>query len=361
MKRILAAVDSFKGSMSSLEASSVIAEHLRSDNCTVDTMPISDGGEGFLDALASGKQRETVPTQNAIGRPAQADYLVADGGKTLYFELAEAVGIKDLSKGELDVYHASTYGLGTVIRAGIEKYHPERIILGIGGSASDDGGSGLLEALGVKFYDTKGSLLTGLCNAKLASINRIDKTEFDILTAGISLTVLTDVTNPLLGQNGATYVYGGQKGAKQDDFAILEQNMAHFSTLCTSLCSVDQTNVAGAGAAGGVGYGLLVFWNATLSSGIDFILKENNFSSLVQDYDIVISGEGRLDSQSLQGKVISGIIAHRPKELWLVVGSSAMEDCPYPVFAVVPKVATLEESLAKPRECLARLVQELCP
>ncbi len=359
MKRILVAIDSFKGSMSSLEASSVIAENLQNDNCIVDTMPISDGGEGFLDALAKNKLRETAASENAIGKENRSTYLVSEDGKTLYFELAESVGIKDLENNELNVYHASTYGLGMTIRAGIERQHPEKIVLGIGGSASNDGGSGLLEALGVRFYDANGSLLSKMCNEKLALVESIDTSLFEELTKGIKLTVLTDVTNPLLGKNGATYVYGRQKGAKQDDFALLEANMAHFASVCTSLLGIEQTMATGAGAAGGVGYGLLAFWKATLASGIDYILAENNFPELVKSYDIVISGEGRLDSQSLQGKVISGIIKHQPKAVWLVVGSSALDDCPYPVFSVVPTVATLEESMAQPRECLARLIQQI--
>ncbi len=358
MIKTLIISDSFKGSMSSREVGEIIQNNLDSTKYQADVMAISDGGEGFLDAIAYNKKFETTDSVDALGRPNKSRYLVADNGKTLCFELAESVGIKDLKTDELDVFNASTYGLGMTIRSGIEKYKPQSIILGIGGSASDDAGTGLLEALGVKFYDKNDSLIPRMCNKALPNVKKIDITEFAELTRGITVTVLTDVTNPLLGQNGATYVYAPQKGGTLETLPVLENNIKAFADVVTDFFSKDERNHPGAGAAGGVGYGMRAFWNASLLSGIDYVLEENGFASSVQNYDLVISGEGRVDSQSLQGKVLSGIIRHKPKKLCLVVGSSLLESSEYPVYAIVPEVATLEQSMAEPKKYLAKLIKE---
>ncbi len=356
--KTLIIADSFKGSMTSREVGEVIKNNLDDTKYQADVMAISDGGEGFLDAICHNKIFETAASVDAFGRPNSSRYLVGNNGKVLCFELAESVGIKDLKPTELDVFRASTYGLGMTIRAGIEKYRPESIILGIGGSASDDAGAGLLEALGVKFYDKNNKPLFRMCNKALSEVHSMDISEFEELTKGISVTVLTDVTNPLLNENGATYVYAPQKGGTPEALPILEENIKKFSDVVTSFFGHDETCHPGAGAAGGVGYGMRAFWNASLLSGIDFVLDENGFSSSVDGYDLVISGEGRVDSQSLQGKVLSGIIKHKPKKLCLVVGSSLLENSEYPVYAVVPEVATLEQSMADPKTYLAKLVAE---
>ncbi len=355
MLKTLIIPDSFKGSLTSSEVGRIIADNLDKSKYSPYTMTISDGGEGFLEAIAQGKQWDSAPSTDALGRQNTSRYLVH--GDTLCFELAESVGIKDLKKDELDVFSASTYGLGLAVKHGIEKHHPKRIIFGIGGSASNDGGTGLLQALGVKFYDKHRQLLHTMCNKALTDIEYIDTNNFDKLTAGISVKVLSDVTNPLLGPNGATHVYAAQKGGNPQDLPILESNMKHYSHICTQLFNKDTTLTPGAGAAGGVGYGLCSFWNAELASGIEYVLSENGFADSVQDYDLVITGEGRVDSQSLQGKVLSGIIAHNPKKLCLVVGSSLLESCQFPVYAIVPEIASAEQSMAEPEKWLAELVK----
>ncbi len=355
--KTLVMVDSFKGSMSSFEAVSIIAENLDKSIFEPDIMVISDGGEGFLDALRNDRRSDKAKTVDALGRENVSEYLISEDNKTLYFELAESVGIKDLKPVELDVQRASTYGLGLAVKEGILKHRPERVVLGVGGSASNDGGTGMLEAMGVKFFGKEG-VIEQMCAEKLALVESFDTTELDKLIKDIKFSVLTDVKNPLLGKDGATYVYARQKGGNDETLPVLEENMKKYGLVASRHFGKDMTNAEGAGAAGGVGYGMLAFANASLSSGIDFVLSENGFDKEVKNYDLVITGEGRLDSQSLCGKVISGIIERNPKKLALVVGSNALDDCQYPVFPIVPLVATLEESMSDPKASLARLIKE---
>ncbi len=352
--------DSFKGTMSSKEVVTTICDALPKDKYLPIPVVISDGGEGFLDTIlcnVKGLKREKVLSVDCFYRDKVASYLVDLNTKTLYFELAEVVGIKDLKTDELDVFNASTYGLGLLIKDGINKYQPKKIVLGIGGSASDDGGSGMLEALGVKFYNRDNQVLNMMCNQKLKEVVDFDLSEFYELIKGIEFVVLTDVTNPLLKENGATYVFALQKGGKEVDLPILESNLEHFSQVCLKVFNQDYTNISGTGAAGGVGYGMVAFCDAELRKGIDEILKLNDFENLVKDADLVISGEGKIDSQSLQGKVISGIISYKPKRLEFVVGISELENCEYVVHSIVPSVATKEESLSNPKKYLRKLIE----
>lgn len=350
--------DSFKGTLSSKEVAKTIKKNLNPKKYEVDEIIISDGGEGFLDAIENLSTKiDVLEAVDALGRSVKAKYLINDLTNTLFFELAEVVGINKLKQNELDVFHASTYGLGLVIKQAIIN-HPDtkKIIIGIGGSASNDGGAGMLEAMGVKFFDQEHNIISNLCNEKLQYVNTFDVTGLKELIKDIEFIVLTDVTNPLLGLQGATFVYSPQKGAKESDLDILENNLIHFNKLCTSVFNKDYSIVSGAGAAGGVGFGMVAFCNATLRSGIDTLLEINNFNEIVQTYDLIISGEGCVDEQSFQGKVLSGIIKHQPKRLELVVGFSKLESCEYLIHAVVPEVATMEESLKNPKKCLGDLV-----
>ena len=230
-------------------------------------------------------------------------------------------------------------------------------MVGIGGSASNDGGAGMLEAMGVKFCDKDGNLIFGMCNKKLSSIYTLGTESFKKLINGIEFEVLTDVSNPLLGDLGATYVFSPQKGATKNDLIALEENMSIYSQIVKKYFDDDFSEIEGAGAAGGVGFAFIAFMNAKLSLGIDVLLKGYHFDELVEKYDLVITGEGKLDEQSLNGKVISGIMSYSPKELEFVVGSCSLNDLPYKVHAIVPNSATLEEALSKPRESLSKLIK----
>lgn len=358
--KTLVICDSFKGSLSSKEVVTTICDALPKNKYLPTPIIISDGGEGFLDAIENSiahLERVKVISVDCFNRKKEATYLVDYTNKTLYFELAEVVGIKDLKDQELEVFQASTYGLGLLIKDGITRFKPQKIILGIGGSASNDGGSGLLEAMGVVFYNQDHQVLENMCNQKLKDVAYFNLSTFSKLIEQIEFVVLTDVINPLLGPNGATAIYAPQKGAKPNDLPLLEANLQHFSQVCFDYFKQDDSKTFGSGAAGGVGYGMMTFTKAQLKSGIDEILKLNNFAKLVKEYDLVISGEGKLDHQSFDGKVISGIINYHPKRLELVVAVNALTECEYVVHSIVPDITTGEESLAKPQKYLKKLIK----
>ena len=358
--KMLVICDSFKGTLSSKEVGEIVVNNVNKNKYIAEYLPISDGGEGFLDVLLKWNKnlKECFASScDAFRRINSSKYLYDKQNGVLYFELAEVVGIKDLEKAELNPYKASTYGLGLAIKNGILKHHPKKIVIGIGGSASNDAGSGMLEAMGVKFCDKLGNEIFGMCNDSLKDVYTLGVDNFKNLIKNIDFEVLTDVSNPLLGELGATYVFSPQKGAKEDDLEILEANILNFSEVVKNTFNKDSKDVAGAGAAGGVGYAFISFMNAKLSLGIDVLLKSYHFDELIKKYDLVITGEGRLDEQSLNGKVISGIISYNPKRLEFVVGSCALDDIEYKVHAIVPIAASLEEALSKPKECLTRLIK----
>ena len=358
--KILVICDSFKGTLSSKEVGEIIVNNVNKNKYSAEYLPISDGGEGFLDVLLKWNKnlKEYYSlSSDAFRRVNSSKYLYDKKERILYFELAEVVGIKDLKKSELNPYLASTYGLGIIIKSAILKHHPKKIIVGIGGSASNDGGSGMLEAMGVKFCNKNGDVIYDMCNEKLKDVDTIAIDSFNKLIKNIEFEVLTDVSNPLLGSTGATYVFSQQKGAKENDLIVLEENMKKYNEVVTKTFKNSFNESPGAGAAGGVGYAFIAFMNAKLALGIDVLLKSYHFDELVDKYDLVITGEGRLDEQSLNGKVISGIMSYNPKKLEFVVGSCSLENIDYKVHSIVPDVASIDEAINKPKECLSKLIK----
>ena len=363
--KVLVICDSFKGTLSSQEVGNIISENVNKKKYDCTYLPISDGGDGFL-RLVQMWDKDNIVTYNAnicnaLRKESKCSYLFDKVNQILYVELAECVGIKDLKKSELNPYLASTYGLGLAVKDGILKCKPKKVIFGIGGSASNDGGAGMLEAMGVKFYDANNNLIINLCNNELKNIYRFELEEFNNLIKGIEFEVLTDVSNPLLGNTGATYVFSPQKGAKEEDLIILENNMKHYNKVVEEYFKKNDLHlVPGAGAAGGVGYALVSFMKAKLKLGIDVLLKNYHFDEIVKNYDLVITGEGRLDNQSLNGKVISGIMSYNPKRLEFVVGQNSLDDnLGYVIHSIVPTVATTEEALSNPKECLEKLIKQV--
>ena len=223
--KILSIIDSFKGTFTSLEVSNIVKEELEKKGAEVTCIPISDGGEGFLEAYNYINKLPVleVDTVDPLARPIKAKYLFDKENDFAVIELAQSSGITLIRHDERNPFITSTYGLGLVIKDAINR-GAKNILIGIGGSASNDGGSGMLEALGVKFYDKDNNLITSLCNEKLGLIHHIDRKDFQKLTSKIRFDVCSDVTNPLLGENGATYVFAKQKGAKECDLELLENN-----------------------------------------------------------------------------------------------------------------------------------------
>lgn len=353
--KVLIISDSFKGTLTSTEVGTILKETIESySNIQASYIPISDGGEGFLDVIKYNIDVDEYKLESvdAINNKCISKYLYKED--IAYIELAEIVGIKNLTSAQLDCFHANTYGLGLLIKKVINKHHPKKIVIGLGGSASTDGGSGMLEALGAIFYNND-SIITSLDNEKLSKVTRVDLSEVIELTQNTEFLILTDVLNPLLGSNGAAYIFGKQKGALERDLEVLDRNLKKF---VNAINDKTYCNMPGSGAAGGTGFGCLYGLNAKVESGIVYLLKLINFKKVSLDYDYIITGEGKFDHQSKMGKVYQGIYSSLDKKekLLIICGISNIEE--KNIFSVVPKIASIDESIKKPKKYLKKLVEQ---
>ncbi len=307
--RILISPDSFKGSLSAPEAARAIARGLErsGEDFECETLPLADGGEGSVDCLLSAVSGEkvSVEVKGPLRRPVSAEYGLLDGGEVAVMEMAAASGLTLLEEDELDPLQTTTYGTGELICDALDR-GVERILLGIGGSATNDGGMGLARALGVKFFDESGDELLG-CGASLNRIKSIDTSGLDERIQRTDIEVACDVDNPLYGERGAARVYAPQKGAYGKQVKVLDEGLRNYSSRLEEFLGIDISSLPGAGAAGGLGGGLRAFLDAELLPGIDMIMDYFNYAELLQEFDLVISGEGSCDLQSLQGKVVGGV------------------------------------------------------
>lgn len=359
MLKILAICDSFKGTLSSSEVGKIVCEHYNKEGHDAKYIPISDGGEGFLEVIkvVTNLEYKSMVVNDPLFNKTNAKYLYDENQKIAYIELAEASGLTKIPNDKKDAVKSSTYGLGQLMKKVIEIHHPKKIVLGIGGSATTDMGAGMLEAMGVEFLDDKGFKLTKMNNSQLMKIRKMNLNYFKKLIKGIEFVTLTDVQNPVLGELGTVRVFAPQKGAKPEYLFAMEQNVKHFYK-CThnKLLKENPIDFPGAGAAGGVGYTMRYYFGSSIKAGIDTLLELVNFSKLVKEYDVVFSGEGKIDSQTLNGKVISGIKKYHPKRLILIGGSSTIDSVEDEIYPIVPNVATIEESMSKPIEMLEKLL-----
>ena len=356
--KALILIDSFKGTLTSKELGEITKEELKQRNIESTYFPISDGGDGFLDAISALKdfQKVDVKTYDAFFKEIDAYYLYDEATKTAFIELAKASGINLIDANKLNPLTASTYGLGVIIKNAIIN-GAKNLVIGIGGSATNDGGSGMLEALGVKFY-YKNELLKKMNNERLAHITKIDVTELNELMSGVSVLVMSDVNNPLLGVRGATYIFSPQKGATDETLPLLEENMANYATISFETLGCDYKDEAGSGAAGGVGFALKAYLKGKYQPGIDYLLNKVSKFDL-SSYDTVISGEGKIDSQSIDGKVISGIIKHfGDKKIILLCALNEFNSFDYEIHSIVPQLATKQESKDNPNKYFRMLVQK---
>lgn len=348
--KILTLIDSFKGTITSKRLGELTKEVLINFGHTVKPFAISDGGDGFLDAISENIELKEVKciVCDPLMRRIESNYLVTED--TAYIELAKASGINLLTEKELNPFIASTYGFGEMINDAITKGY-KKIVIGIGGSATDDGGSGMLEALGVKFNN---GTLKEMNNKNLGLINSIDTVVLEKKIKDVKFVVLSDVTNPLLGPNGATYVFSPQKGAKKDDLPLLENNMINYSSFYPEFI-----DYPGSGAAGGVGYALKTFLHAEVVSGIDYILDLIKYDEIYTNYDLIITGEGKIDSQSLQGKVISSIMSKtKERNLIFVCAINELNDNQYNVLSIVGDDVTKEMSMSDPEYYYKELLKK---
>jgi len=304
--RVVVAPDKFKGCLTAAEVAAAVAAGLlaRRPGLEVDQLPVADGGDGTVAAaLGAGYARVDVDAVGPTGDPVCSAY--ARDGSRAVVELADVVGLDRLPHGRTDALGASTFGLGLVLRDAIHRGATE-IMLGIGGSASTDGGAGMVQAMGARLLDASGHELP-LGGAALADLDRLELTGLRELLTGVSVVVASDVTNPLLGPNGAAAVFGPQKGAGPSDVARLEAALATWARVVNDVTGTDLAELPGAGAAGGTGFAAISLLDAEVRPGIDLVLNLIGFAEAVAGADLVITGEGSLDEQSLAGKAPFGV------------------------------------------------------
>lgn len=306
MKRIVVVPDSFKGSMSSSEICQVIKTAILEllPACEVICIPVADGGEGsvdcFLEALGGEKVYATVA--GPFGKPMRAYYGAC--GDLAVIEMSSCAGLP-LVKGREDPLTATTYGVGELIADAISKGF-SRIIIGLGGSATNDAGCGMAAALGVRFINYLGEEFIP-SGGTLSAIHSIDTSHINPLVHSTEIIAMCDISNPLYGREGAAWIFGPQKGADHDMVLLLDEGLHHFNKVVKTDLGIDISSLPGSGAAGGLGAGLVAFMNAKLQMGIDTVLELTNFFEIIQSANLVITGEGRLDSQTLRGKVACGV------------------------------------------------------
>ncbi|MHA3226043.1 glycerate kinase family protein [Globicatella sulfidifaciens] len=355
-KKIIIASDSFKGSATSKEVGSYIAKGIYSlyPEYQTNIFSIADGGEGTVEAVMAALPGEkvTLPVRGPLNETVQAMYGLIEQGQTAIIEMAQASGLTLVLENKQNIMEANTFGTGQLILDAINR-GVRKIYIGIGGSATNDGGMGMAQALGVKFLDGKGQALSG--NAQnLKAIAKIDLNKMKVNPKTIEIIILSDVNNPLCGENGAAKVFGPQKGAKANQIKILDEGLQHYAGKLKEVYNRDFASIPGAGAAGGLGAGLMAFLNATSKSGIDEILQLIEIEPAIQTADLVITGEGRIDGQSLSGKAPIGIarIAKRYcVPVIAIVGSQSLDiETVYQagiagVFDIINQPMTLEQAI----------------
>jgi glycerate kinase len=307
--KIVIAPDSFKDSLSAADVASAIARGLRQalPEAALIERPMADGGEGTMQAIMAACQGElrSLTVDGPLGQPTLAHWGWLAGERTAIIEMAEASGLQLLERQQRDACNSSTYGTGQLVAAAIEA-GASRIILAIGGSATNDAGTGMLCALGLRLADAQGAELPrgGLALARLASV---DIGGLDRRLADVQFEVAADVDNPLCGPNGASHIFGPQKGATPEQVVALDKALDHFADHCAPLLGNDHRNLPGCGAAGGMGFAAKAFLNASFRPGVEVVAQLVGLAEAVQGADLVITGEGRFDAQTLRGKTPFGV------------------------------------------------------
>ena len=307
--KVVIAIDSLKGSLSSMEAGMAIKDGVLAakPDAKVVVKPLADGGEGTTDALIEGMNGERIDltVTGPMHTPVDAYYGYLKDTNTAVMEMASAAGITLVPDSEKNPLLATSYGVGEMINDDIQR-GCRNFIIGIGGSVTNDGGIGMLKALGVRFLDENGED-AGEGGQALAKVARIDVSGMNPLLKECHIQVACDVNNPLCGENGSTYVYGPQKGVTEDMKKTLDEAMAHFARVTSETLENDYMNTPGAGAAGGLGYAFLAYTGAALTPGIELILDAVGLEEELSGADVVVTGEGRLDFQTAMGKAPVGV------------------------------------------------------
>lgn len=364
------APDSFKGSMTAQEVCDAMEKGIRKilPNANCIKIPMADGGEGTVQSLidaTKGKVYE-VEVVGPLASPVLAQYGILGNEKTAVIEMASASGIQYIDEKTRNPLITTTYGTGQLIKECLDR-KVSRIILGIGGSATNDGGAGLAQALGARLLDKQNKELP-FGGAALSQLAKIDLSNLDNRLNNIEIEVACDVTNPLCGETGASKVFGPQKGATPEMVKVLDKALYHYAETIKHQLGKDISNISGAGAAGGLGAGLLAFTNAKLGRGINIIINYTNLKESIKKADFVFTGEGRIDFQTQYGKTPYGVaqVAKQENKKVIAIAGSIGEDINQlynsgfdAIFGILPKPVSLEEAMLKGKENIERTVENI--
>ncbi len=370
--KVLIAPDSFKESLSAPQVAHIIATVLQKHGIESKQLPVADGGEGTTASLVQSLNGilHTIPVHGPLGHITHASYGMVQhvNTTTAIIEMAQSSGLMLVPPNARNPMHANTYGLGEMIQHALHN-GAERIIMGIGGSATNDGGTGMLRALGVRFLNKNGTEISDLPQ-RLSDIFTINTEGIDSRIHTTPIEVACDVNNPLLGNNGATAIYGPQKGVTDATHLVLESGLQNFADVSERHFNATFRHIQGTGAAGGLGFALIAFLGAHLTSGIDLILKTVDFDSCVQWADIVITGEGKIDHQTLNGKTPAGVASHAHtygKPTVIIAGAvtdgwqSLMDIGVKNAYAITPDHMDLATALASANVNLTHTTEKIIP
>lgn len=368
--KIVLAPDSFKESMTAKEACEAIEKGLRKviDNLECVHVPMADGGEGTTQSLvdATGGKFYTVEVTGPLGERKEAIFGILGDEKTAILEMAEASGLEIVPREKRDATITTTYGTGELIKAALDK-GVETILIGIGGSATNDGGAGMVQALGGKLLDRVGNEI-GFGGGELAKLEKIDIANLDKRLKDVKIIVACDVQNPLTGPTGASHVFGRQKGANEEQREQLDKNLKHYAEIIRRDLGKDVETISGAGAAGGLGAGLMAFLSAELRKGIDIVIEYSKLEDKIQGADYVITGEGSIDGQTRFGKTPYGVakVAKKYDIPVIALAGNVGKDIDVlydygftAIFSILPRVETLEKAINNGKENIQYISENL--
>lgn len=367
---IVLAPDSFKESMTAKEVCVAMERGIKKVNSNIRCIhvPMADGGEGTMQSLvdATGGEVYSLEVVGPLGNKVKAEYGILGNGEIGVLEMASASGIHLVSLEERNPLITTTYGTGELIKACLDR-GVKKLLIGIGGSATNDGGVGVIQALGGRLLDKDGNEL-GFGGGELEKLDRIDLTNFDRRLKDIVIEVACDVSNPLCGENGASYIFGPQKGASVEMIKILDNNLKHYAKVIKEQFGKDVLEIAGAGAAGGLGAGLMVFLNGNLKKGIEIVIEYSGLEKKIKNCDVVWTGEGSIDFQTQYGKTPLGVatVAKKYNKPVVALAGRVGDDIDIlyekgidSIFGIMRGVTTIDEALKNGKENIERTSENI--